>query len=74
MVKIPLDKTISVMDNSKRYFAKYNKLKRTYDALAALTVETKEELDHLISVQTFLDMAIDENSLTQVKEELVACG
>lgn len=74
MVKIPLDKTISVMDNSKRYFAKYNKLKRTYDALTALTVETKEELDHLISVQTFLDMAIDENSLTQVKEELVACG
>lgn len=74
MVKIPLDKTISVMDNSKRYFAKYNKLKRTYEALAALTVETKEELDHLISVQTFLDMAIDENSLTQVKEELVACG
>ncbi len=74
MVKIPLDKTISVMDNSKRYFAKYNKLKRTYEALAALTVETKEELDHLISVQTFLDMTIDENSLIQVKEELVACG
>lgn len=74
MIRIPLDKTISVMDNSKRYFAKYNKLKRTYEALTALTVETKEELDHLISVQTFLDMAIDENSLTQVKEELIACG
>ena len=74
MIKIPLDKTISVMDNSKRYFARYNKLKRTYEALIQLTVETKSELEHLQSVQTFLDMAIDENSLAQVKEELVACG
>ena len=74
MIKIPLDKTISVMDNSKRYFARYNKLKRTYEALTQLTVETKSELEHLQSVQTFLDMAIDENSLAQVKEELVACG
>lgn len=74
MIRIPLDPTISVMDNSKRYFAKYNKLKRTYEALTQLTVETKSELDHLQSVQIFLDMAIDENSLTQVKEELVACG
>ena len=74
MIKIPLDKTISVMDNSKRYFARYNKLKRTYEALTQLTVETKSELEHLQSVQAFLDMAIDENSLAQVKEELVACG
>lgn len=74
MIKIPLDKTISVMENSKKYFAKYNKLKRTYEALTELTVETREELEHLTSVQTFLDMAIDENSLTQVKEELISCG
>ena len=74
MIKIPLDKTISVMDNSKRYFAKYNKLKRTYEALTELTATTKSELDHLQSVQTFLDMAIDESSLSQVKDELVSCG
>ena len=74
MIKIPLDKTISVMDNSKRYFAKYNKLKRTYEALTELTDTTKSELDHLQSVQAFLDMAIDESSLSQVKDELVSCG
>lgn len=74
MVRIPLDKTISVMDNAKRYFEKYNKLKRTYEALTTLTVETKSELEHLQSVQAFLDMAIDEGSLTQLKEELVECG
>lgn len=74
MVRIPLDRTISVMDNAKRYFEKYNKLKRTYEALTTLTVETKSELEHLQSVQTFLDMAIDESSLVQLKEELVECG
>lgn len=74
MVRIPLDKTISVMDNSKRYFSKYNKLKRTYEALTELTETTRSELEHLQSVQTFLDMAIDENSLGQVKEELISCG
>lgn len=74
MIKIPLDKTISVMDNSKRYFAKYNKLKRTYEALTELTATTKSELDHLQSVQAFLDMTIDESSLSQVKDELVSCG
>ena len=74
MIKIPLDKTISVMDNSKRYFAKYNKLKRTYEALTELTATTKSELDHLQSVQAFLDMAVDEAALAEVKEELTMCG
>ncbi len=73
-ITIPLDATKPVMDNAKKYFEKYNKQKRTYEALSKLTVETKEELEHLLSVQTFLDMAIDENSLSEVKAELVMCG
>lgn len=73
-ITIPLDPVIPVMDNAKKYFARYNKQKRTYEALSKLTVETSEELLHLKSIQTFLDMAIDENSLSQVKEELIMCG
>jgi predicted ribosome quality control (RQC) complex YloA/Tae2 family protein len=73
-IEIPLDSTISVLDNSKKYFARYNKLKRTYEALEKLTVETKEELEYLQSVQTFLDMTMDENALLQLKEELTMCG
>jgi predicted ribosome quality control (RQC) complex YloA/Tae2 family protein len=73
-IDIPLEENISVLDNSKKYFAKYNKLKRTYEALEKLTVETKEELEYLQSVRTFLDMTMDENSLAQVKEELTLCG
>lgn len=73
-ITIPLDSQIPVMDNAKRYFAKYNKQKRTYEALTKLTVETREELEHLQSVQTFLDMAVDEAALAEVKEELTMCG
>lgn len=71
---IPLDSQIPVMDNAKRYFAKYDKQKRTCEALTKLTVETREELEHLQSVQAFLDMAVDEAALAEVKEELTMCG
>ncbi len=71
---IPIDSQIPVMDNAKRYFAKYNKQKRTCEALTKLTVETREELEHLQSVQAFLDMAVDEAALAEVKEELTMCG
>lgn len=73
-IVIPLDSQIPVMDNAKRYFAKYNKQKRTCEALTKLTVETREELEHLQSVQAFLDMAVDEAALAEVKEELTMCG
>lgn len=73
-ITVPLDPVIPVMDNAKKYFERYNKQKRTYEALSKLTVETAEELLHLKSIQTFLDMSIDENSLSQVKEELIMCG
>ena len=68
-IEIPLDPTISVLENAKRYFAKYNKQKRTYEALEKLIVETGHELEYLQSVQAFIDMTLDENALAQVKEE-----
>ena len=39
-ITIPLEETLSPQENSKKYFAKYNKLKRTYEALTDLIVET----------------------------------
>lgn len=71
---IPLDPELSAMENGKRYFAKYNKLKRTYEALSELAVSSKEELDYLLSVQTSLEFAKVENDLTQIKEELIQSG
>ncbi len=37
-------------------------------------VETKEEIDHLESISTALDIALDEADLVQLKEELIEYG
>lgn len=73
-ISIPLDAELSAMENGKRYFAKYNKLKRTYEALNKLAVESREELDYLLSVQTSLNFATSETDLTQIKTELTESG
>ena len=73
-ITIPLDNTKNAMENASSYFARYNKLKRTYEALIELTVETKHQIDHLESILTALDMATLEVDLTDIKEELIEYG
>ena len=74
MVTIPLDPQLSCQENAKKYFDRYNKLKRTYEALSKLTLEVKEEIDHLESVSTALDIAQKEEDLVEIKEELIESG
>lgn len=74
MITIPLDPTLSTGENAKKYFDKYQKLKRTYEALTTLTKETREEIDHLASINTSLDIALKEEDLVQIKEELIESG
>lgn len=74
MITIPLDPTLTPSENAKKYFDKYGKLKRTYEALSTLTTQVKEEIDHLESIQTALDIALLEEDLLQIKEELIASG
>lgn len=73
-IHIPLDPMITPMDNAKRYFEKYNKLKRTYDALTGLIEETAGELTHLESIRTALDIAVAEDDLSEIKRELTEFG
>ena len=73
-ITIPLDETMSPQENSKKYFTKYNKLKRTYEALTDLIVETKSELEHLESINNSLDIALLESDLVQLKQELMEYG
>ena len=62
------------LENSKKFFAKYNKLKRTYEALSELVVETKADLDHLDSISTALSLSEDEKDLQLIKDELSDYG
>ncbi len=74
MITIPLDPMLSAGENAKKYFEKYQKLKRTHEALTTLTAETKAEIDHLSSISTSLDIALQEADLVQIKEELIESG
>ncbi len=74
MITIPLDPLLTPSENAKKYFEKYGKLKRTHEALSKLTIEVKEEIDHLESIQNALDIALLEEDLTQIKEELIESG
>ena len=74
MIKIPLDPMLDAKANAQKYFDKYNKLKRTYEALTDLTAETRAEIEHLESIATSLDIALTEDDLVQIKEELIEYG
>jgi len=73
-ITIPLCPTLSAQENAKKYFDKYGKLKRTFEAVTKLLAETGAEVEHLESIQTSLDMALSEEDLVQIKEELVESG
>lgn len=73
-ITIPLDDRLSAMENAKKYFEKYSKLKRTFEALSALIEETKAEITHLESIAASMDIAQTEDDLVQIKEELMEFG
>ncbi|MBD5484549.1 MAG: fibronectin/fibrinogen-binding protein [Lachnospiraceae bacterium] len=73
-VTIPLDDTLTPQENAKKYFDKYGKMKRTYEALSELTVQVKEEIEHLESILASLDIALQEEDLVEIKEELIESG
>ena len=76
MVKIPEDfsNDEEFIKIRKEYFDKYGKLKRTCEAVTKLLEETGAEIAHLRSVQTALDIALQEEDLVQIKEELMESG
>lgn len=73
-VTIPLDEQLSAGENAKKYFDRYVKLKRTEEALNKLLEETKSDLEHLESIRTSLDIALDEEDLFEVREEMAEYG
>lgn len=73
-ITIPLDENLTPRENSVKYFDKYNKLKRTFEATTSLIKEVSEEIDHLESISTALDIAVNESDLAQIKDELCSYG
>lgn len=73
-ITIPLDPTLTPQENAKKYFDKYSKMKRTAEALDHLLQETKSEIEHLESISASLDIALSEDDLAQIKEEMIEYG
>ncbi|MBR1476689.1 MAG: NFACT family protein [Lachnospiraceae bacterium] len=73
-ISIPLDETLSISENAQRYFDRYNKLKRTYENLSKLTLEVKNEIMHLESILTSIDIATNEEELSEIRKELADSG
>ncbi len=71
---IPLDETLTPLENANHYFQKYNKLKRTYEASLKLVKESSQMLEQLGSLQNSLEMAESETDLAEIREEMVLCG
>ena len=73
-IVIPLDPTLTPTENAKKYFEKYNKMKRTFEALSELTLQVKEEIDHLESILSALDIALLEEDLLEIRLEMEQFG
>lgn len=73
-ITIPLDPSQTPQENAQRYFARYNKQKRTYEALSQLIQETSDDISYLESVENALEIAQNEEDLAQIKDELAGSG
>ena len=73
-VKITLDTTLSPIENAKKFFEKYSKLKRTYEALSSIIEETKTSIIYLNSIDAAIDIASNEDDLKAISKELAQTG
>lgn len=73
-ITIPVDPTKSASENANHFFDRYNKLKRTEEAVTEQMKETEETLSHLESILTELDIARREEDLHMIRRELIEAG
>lgn len=74
METIVLDPNLTPNQNAQKFYQKYNKKKRTFTALTEQIETTKKELDHLESIRYSLEVAGNDEDLTQIRAELVSSG
>jgi len=73
-ITIPLDKTISISNNAKKYFKKYHKLKNTLEIVTNQKIEAEQELDYLESIVYELENAVSISELDEIYQEICENG
>lgn len=74
LLTIEIDPTLSLLENSQQYYAKYNKLKRAQKSLTLQVSQTKQEIDYLTSIEIALDNAANSSDVLDVRNELIVAG
>lgn len=70
LIKIPLDKTISVSYNAKKYFKKYNKLKNALQIVNLQKKDASGQIDYLESIIYELENAKTIEDINLIYEEI----
>ena len=73
-VTISLDPTLNGIENSKKYYNKYNKCKRTKEAIIPQIEQTREALEHLKTIDASIMLCENEGDLKGIKDELIEYG
>lgn len=73
-VTIPLDPLLTTSENAQHYFARYNKLKRTAEAMETQIAESRADSEQLDSILVAIDLAETESDLAEIRRELEAYG
>lgn len=73
-ITIPLDKTISISYNAKKFFKKYHKLKNTLEIVSIQKQDTIKEIDYLESIVYELENAISISDLDEIYLEISENG
>lgn len=73
-VVIPLEKDLTPLQNAKKYFDRYQKLKRTREALDRQAAETASALYQLESILGALSLCENEADLRSIRGEMAEAG
>ena len=74
LITIPLDNTISISSNAKKFFKKYHKLKNTIEIVSGQKIEAEKELDYLESVVYELEKSSSISELDEIYLEICENG
>ena len=69
-IEIPINTSISISENAKKYFKKYNKLKNALDVVTFQKKKTEQELEYIESIIYELDSAKSLEDVDEIFNEL----
>ncbi len=73
-IEIPMDENKTVIENSNRYFARYNKSKKREAKLTELLKETEAEIKYLEEMLLYVSLSENSSDISQIRDELFEHG